>query len=227
MGTLLGSDPECSQSKVEKMIDLNVMPVFIVSVMALLLAPGPDMVLISSLSINKGRVMGLWACLGNLTSGLVLTIVTGLGVASVIKQLPYSFDFMRLVGGGYLLYLAWSGLKRVNIDSVASNNIGAAWSCYKSAVVNNLMNPKALLFFIMFLPQFVSPNVAASPKEQLFLLGFILNVTGFIFNVTLVMILSGFLERWMKNNVNIIYQQRIVSVVFACLGGWMLVELVR
>lgn len=209
------------------MIDINVMPVFIASVVALLMAPGPDMVLISSLSINKGKAMGLWACLGNLTSGIILTIVTGLGVASVIKQIPYSFEVMRVVGGGYLLYLAWSGLKRINIEKENMDKVGEAWSCYKTAVINNLMNPKALLFFMMFLPQFVSTNISASPKEQLFALGFILNIMGFLFNVTLVMTLSKFVDAWMGNRVNLIYQQRIVSAVFACLGSWMIAGLVR
>lgn len=203
------------------------MPVFIASVVALLMAPGPDMVLISSLSINKGKAMGLWACLGNLTSGIILTIVTGLGVASVIKQIPYSFEVMRVVGGGYLLYLAWSGLKRINIEKENMDKVGEAWSCYKTAVINNLMNPKALLFFMMFLPQFVSTNISASPKEQLFALGFILNIMGFLFNVTLVMTLSKFVDAWMGNRVNLIYQQRIVSAVFACLGSWMIAGLVR
>lgn len=209
------------------MIDLNVMPVFIASVVALLMAPGPDMVLISSLSINKGKVMGLWACLGNLTSGIILTIVTGLGVASVIKQIPYSFEVMRVVGGGYLLYLGWSGLKKINFEKENMDKVGEAWSCYKTAVINNLMNPKALLFFMMFLPQFVSTNISASPKEQLFALGFTLNIMGFLFNVILVMALSKFVEAWMGNRVNLIYQQRIISTVFACLGGWMIAGIVR
>lgn len=208
------------------MIDLNVMPVFILSVIALLLAPGPDMVLISSLSINKGRAAGLWACLGNMTSGVLLTIATALGVAGVIKELPYSFEAMRVMGGCYLLYLAWAGLKEISLDQKGEGQSGNAWSCYKTAVVNNLMNPKALLFFMMFLPQFVSPNIDASPREQLLLLGLILNVMGFLFNVSLVVLLSKVVDALMKNTVSIKYQQRVVSFVFACLGGWMLSGLV-
>lgn len=208
------------------MIDLNVMPVFILSVIALLLAPGPDMVLISSLSINKGRAAGLWACLGNMTSGVLLTIATALGVAGVIKELPYSFEAMRVMGGCYLLYLAWTALKEISLDQKGKGQSGNAWSCYKTAVVNNLMNPKALLFFMMFLPQFVSPNIDASPREQLLLLGLILNVMGFLFNVSLVVLLSKVVDALMKNTVSIKYQQRVVSFVFACLGGWMLSGLV-
>lgn len=209
------------------MIDLNVMPVFILSVIALLLAPGPDMVLISSLSINKGRAAGLWACLGNMTSGVLLTIATALGVAGVIKELPYSFEAMRVMGGCYLLYLAWAGLKEISLDQKGEGQSGSAWSCYKTAVVNNLMNPKALLFFMMFLPQFVSLNVDASPREQLFLLGLILNIMGFVFNVLLVITLSGFVEKWISSKIRLIYQQRIISCVFAMLGGWMLAGLIR
>lgn len=79
---------------------------------------------------------------------------------------------------------------------------------------------------MMFLPQFVSPNIEASPREQLLLLGLILNVMGFLFNVSLVVLLSKVVDTLMKNTVSIKYQQRVVSFVFACLGGWMLSGLV-
>jgi threonine/homoserine/homoserine lactone efflux protein len=204
------------------MIDLNVVPVFIISVLALLLVPGPDMLLISSLSISKGRAMGLWACLGNLTSGIILTLISGLGVASLIKQIPYSFEVMRFTGGGYLFYLAWANLNQKNIKTMEELNNKEAWRCYTTAIINNLMNPKALIFFVMFLPQFVSKNIEPSPIEQLFFLGFLLNIMGFVFNVSLVLILSKFVEKWTVKNTNTIYRKRIISILFVILGCWML-----
>lgn len=205
------------------MLDLNVMPVFILSVLALLLMPGPDMLLISSLSINKGRKMGLLACLGNLTSGIVLTLISGLGVASFIKQVPYSFDVMRFTGGGYLFYLAWVNINRKNIKSIDDINKKEAWHCYATAIINNLLNPKALIFFAMFLPQFVSKEIPSSPMEQLFLLGFILNIMGFAFNMLLVLTLSKLVERWVSENTSSVYRNKIISIFFVILGCWMLI----
>jgi len=185
--------------------------------------PGPDMLLISSLSIHKGRAMGFLACLGNLTSGIILTIVSGLGVASLIKQIPYSFDVMRFTGGGYLFYLAWVNLNKKNINPIDGINKKEACHCYTTAVINNLLNPKALIFFVMFLPQFVSKEISSTPMEQLFFLGFMLNVMGFAFNISLVFILSKSVEKWVSKNTNTVYRNKMISILFIILGGWMLI----
>lgn len=205
------------------MIDLNVMPVFILSVLALLLMPGPDMLLISSLSIHKGRAMGFLACLGNLTSGIILTLVSGLGVASLIKQIPYSFDVMRFTGGGYLFYLAWVNLNNENINKIDELNKKEAWHCYTTAIINNLLNPKALIFFVMFLPQFVSKEISSPPIEQLLFLGFTLNAMGFAFNISLVLILSKFVEKYVSKNTYSVYKSKTISILFIILGCWMLI----
>ncbi len=93
---------------------------------------------------------------------------------------------------------------------------------YQRALVSNLLNPKALVFFVMFLPQFVSTNIAATSGEQMLVLGLLLNVLGLLFNLILVA-LVGTLGKPLINNVKFrTYQHKLMSGIFIILAFWML-----
>lgn len=64
------------------MIDLSILPVYLTAVFALLLIPGPDMLLIASSSLSYGKKVGVFASLGNATSGLILTMLAAMGVSA-------------------------------------------------------------------------------------------------------------------------------------------------
>lgn len=66
------------------MIDLAILPVYLTAVVALLLLPGPDMLLIASSSMSYGRKVGVFASLGNATSGIILTVLAAMGVSALI-----------------------------------------------------------------------------------------------------------------------------------------------
>lgn len=85
------------------MIDVSVLPVYLTAVLALLLIPGPDMLLIASSSMSYGRRVGLFASLGNATSGMILTLLAALGVSALIAMNPLALNVLHLLGGAYLL----------------------------------------------------------------------------------------------------------------------------
>ncbi|MGF1817948.1 LysE family transporter, partial [Vibrio splendidus] len=70
------------------MIDLAILPVYLTAVVALLLLPGPDMLLIASSSMSYGRKVGVFASLGNATSGIILTVLAAMGVSALIAMSP-------------------------------------------------------------------------------------------------------------------------------------------
>ena len=72
------------------MIDLSILPVYLTAVLALLLIPGPDMLLIATSSMSYGRKVGLFAILGNATSGLIITLLAAMGVSALIALYPLS-----------------------------------------------------------------------------------------------------------------------------------------
>ena len=88
--------------------------------------------------------------------------------------------------------------------------------------MSNLLNPKALVFFVMFLPQFVSSNITASSGEQMLALGLLLNVLGLLFNILLVALAGTLGKGLLENNKFRMYQGKMMGLVFIILAIWML-----
>ncbi|EJG0715084.1 LysE family translocator [Vibrio parahaemolyticus] len=205
------------------MIDLAVLPIYLTAVIALLLLPGPDMLLIASSSMSYGKKVGLFASLGNATSGLILTLLAAMGVSTLIAMSPVALKVLHLLGGVYLLKMGWDCL-RAEASSAPEldqkNKMASTY--YQRALMSNLLNPKALVFFVMFLPQFVSSNITASSGEQMLALGLLLNVLGLLFNLLLVALAGTLGKGLLENEKFRTYQHKLMGLVFVILALWML-----
>lgn len=204
------------------MIDLAVLPIYLTAVIALLLLPGPDMLLIASSSMSYGRKVGLFASLGNATSGLILTLLAAMGFQPDCDE-PVALKVLHLLGGAYLLKMGWDCL-RAEASSAPEldqkNKMASTY--YQRALMSNLLNPKALVFFVMFLPQFVSSNITASSGEQMLALGLLLNVLGLLFNLLLVALAGTLGKGLLENEKFRTYQHKLMGLVFVILALWML-----
>lgn len=206
------------------MIDLNVLPLYLTAVIALLLIPGPDMLLIASSSLSYGRKVGIFASLGNATSGILLTILAALGVSALIAVNPIALQVLRLLGGAYLLKMGWDCMRTQPADApeeLAKSNKMAA-TLYRRAVFTNLLNPKALIFFVLFLPQFVSTHVTATSGQQMLVLGLLLNVLGLLFNLFLVTTVGTFGKSLLKSEKFRANQHKFMGLIFFVLAIWLL-----
>lgn len=204
------------------MIDLTILPVYLTAVVALLLLPGPDMLLIASSSMSYGRKVGVFASLGNATSGIILTVLAAMGVSALIAMSPIALKALHLLGGAYLLKMGWDCLRTEQGNAPELNDNFAAKAYYQRALISNLLNPKALVFFVMFLPQFVSTNIEATSGEQMLVLGLLLNVLGLTFNFLLVALVSTIGKSLVENAKFRTYQQKVMGGVFIVLAVWML-----
>jgi len=205
------------------MIDFSILPVYLTAVVALLLIPGPDMLLIASSSLSYGRKVGLFASLGNATSGIILTLLAAMGVSAMIAMSPIALKALHFLGGLYLLKMGWDCLRTSSVVAPEVDQTSKmARSLYRKAVFSNLLNPKALLFFVLFLPQFVSSNIETSSGEQMLALGLLLNVLGLLFNLLLVITVGTLGKSLLTNERFHIYQHKIMGSVFVLLGAWLL-----
>ncbi|EKO5122895.1 LysE family translocator [Vibrio fluvialis] len=210
------------------MIDFAVLPVYLTAVVALLLLPGPDMLLIASSSLSYGRKVGVFASLGNATSGIILTMLAALGVSALIAMSPVALQILHLLGGAYLLKMGFDCM-RANAAQAPEleGSQTMASTFYQRALVSNLLNPKALVFFVMFLPQFVSGNIAATSGEQMLALGLLLNVCGLLFNLLLVGAVGVFGQSLLDNEKFRTYQHKLMGLIFFVLALWMLSDLLQ
>ena len=144
---------------------------FLTASILLTLAPGPDILYLLTKSLSDGAKSGIILACG-LVSGIVFhTTLVMVGVAALIKSSATAMLLLKIFGATYLFFLAFGAFKSARNGkkislSRADKNFSAA-ALYKRGVLMNVLNPKVLLFFLAFLPQFVDLN--GSSLQILFL----------------------------------------------------------
>ena len=153
------------------MIPVETLVLFATASVALCIAPGPDNLFVLTQSGLYGRLAGFVVTLGLCTGLLVHTTAVAVGVAVVFQTSEFAFNALKLVGAGYLLYLAWQAF-RAGASTVQGADGGriSPHRLYVRGVIMNITNPKVAIFFLAFLPQFADP-AAGSVGLQIVLLG--------------------------------------------------------
>jgi threonine/homoserine/homoserine lactone efflux protein len=137
----------------------------------LFLTPGPDMSLWLSRTIGGGRSAGLAAMVGTNLGCIIHTLLAAFGVSAVIAASATGFLVLKVVGALYLLWLAIDAIRNgssLNVKAGAERS-NSAFADFMLGVTVNLTNPKVVLFFITFLPQFVSAHDPHVTGKLLFL----------------------------------------------------------
>ncbi|MDI1237356.1 MAG: LysE family translocator [Polaromonas sp.] len=166
------------------MIDTATLSLFLLAVLALFLSPGPNMAFVLSHGLVHGARGGFAAAVGISAADLVHTLCAATGVTALVAAWPPSFDVLRYAGALYLLWLAWQALRPAGARSAAEARPAGFARIVRMALLNNLANPKALLFFMVFLPHFVQP-ARGQVTLQLLVLGVTLSVAALVFNTVL------------------------------------------
>ncbi|RQO68213.1 lysine transporter LysE [Aquitalea sp. FJL05] len=203
------------------MISASTLLLFMVTVLLLFLSPGPNMAFVLSYSTTMGRSGGLAAALGIAVADMVFTILTASGITAMLAGWPPMFDLLRLGGAAYLLWLAWKSWRAGGMLALLGGERRSHRQVVRMAMLNSLLNPKALLFFMVFLPQFV--NIAQGHvAQQVLLLGLVLAVTGLAFNAVLAQF-SGALGRYLQSQPRFaLWQGRALTLVFLGLAARLL-----
>ncbi|WP_448652119.1 LysE family translocator [Pseudomonas fluorescens] len=180
------------------MIDITTLLMFSGAVLLLLLSPGPNMAFVISHGMSNGWRGGVASSLGIFVADVLLTVLTATGVTALVASWPPSFDVIRYAGVVYLLWLVFKTLQNsAGLDPAQVKRVRLS-RVFLQAMLNSLLNPKALLFFLVFLPQFVRPE-AGSIAVQLLVLGGVLTLIAGVFHA-LLGIFGGALSRVFAGN---------------------------
>ena len=191
---------------------LPILAAFALATLLLAITPGPDMTLWMSRTIRDGRAIGLMTLLGtNLGIG-IHTLLVAFGVSALVVASPVAFLVLKTGGAGYLLWLAIQAVRNRSVLSVKTT--GKTNASMGKAFLNglwvNLLNPKVIIFFMTFLPQFVSvsdPHVTG----KLIFLGLLSILIALPIAIVVVLGANG-LADWLKRKPQVM---RIVDYVFA------------
>lgn len=189
------------------------MALFLGALLVVYVVPGPDMILLLETGVLRGRGQALAVAIGLAIARAAHVTLAALGLAALFKTHPWAFDAARTVGGCYLM---WLGVKLLRAKPVVLDATGGQAARGKglgaallSGVLTNVLNPKALLFCSVLLPQFVSPAQGAI-GQQFAVLGVILVSLGLTFDV-ICALAGGAVGRWMSASPR---AQKLQSVVF-------------
>lgn len=202
---------------------LHNLPLYLLAVLTINLLPGPDMLYIMSQSMSHGKRLGFAATLGISTGCLVHMFAVSIGLSSLIYQSAFAFLVVKYIGASYLLYLGITSLLKKHNASIDMSGVSfvkaASWKkIYLQGFFTNVLNPKVALFFLAFLPQFVSISSNYSVGIQIILLGLIFNFSGTIVNM-LVAYFFGTAKHWIAANpVAVKVQQKLTGLILVGLG---------
>ncbi|WP_175716011.1 LysE family translocator [Burkholderia ambifaria] len=180
------------------MISTHLLLIYLAALAAIYAVPGPDMALVLQTSIGRGVRPGIAAAAGLSLSRTAHVTLSACGVAALIRSAPWLYEAIRYGGALYLAYVAIQ-VFRSPVFALGDGDAPAAGELRQSffkGLLTNLLNPKALLFCSVLLPQFVRPE-AGPVVLQMFELGAMLVATGVCFDLACVFGASR-IAAWMR-----------------------------
>ena len=173
---------------------------FTIASVLLALAPGPDNVFVMTESAVNGRRSGLLVTLGLCTGLMVHTLAVAVGVAAIFQVSTVAFTGLKLVGAGYLIYLAWLSWRAAAASLQSNSEPLSNAALYRRGIIMNVTNPKVAIFFLAFLPQFTDPIIGGI-TPQIITLGFVFMLTTWVVFSSIAM-LSAMLKTWLTEKPN-------------------------
>jgi threonine/homoserine/homoserine lactone efflux protein len=134
------------------------LPLFLLASLAVLLSPGPNVLYVTTRSIEQGRKAGVISVLGLQTGTLLQLAAVALGISAIGVSSALPFDAVRYLGAAYLLYLGvGKALEQGALAESRVTTLASLRRIYAQGVLVSVANPKTGLFFLAFLPQFIEP----------------------------------------------------------------------
>lgn len=154
--------------------DAPVLIAYTLACLVLFITPGPDMSLFLSKTLSGGRRHGIAAMSGAQVGGVVHTLLAALGLSALLAASATAFTILKVVGAIYLGWMAYDAIANGSSLNVreggdAGSRDSGLWRTFLVGIGINLSNPKVVLFFVTFLPQFVSATDPHAAGKMLFL----------------------------------------------------------
>ncbi|UXU83535.1 LysE family translocator [Mammaliicoccus sciuri] len=200
------------------MFDIVSFQPFLITVLIICITPGIDMMFILNRSISQGRDAGIYSALGVSVGAVVHTVLSGLGLSVILQTSVVLFTIIKIVGAVYLIYLGIQMfISKQSSISIKKTVYQSRRKLFVQGVITNVTNPKVALFFISFIPQFISVDNQYGPIPFL-ILGSIFVVMGAITSFIIAIFSSSLTTKLRDNIVAEKVINKISGAVFVILG---------
>ncbi len=191
--------------------------VFLCASMALTISPGPDNIFVITQGITRGRKAAIVTAFGMCSGISIHSTAAALGISALFYSSAVAFNLLKYAGAIYLLYLAVRTLLTRSSITLGPKESLPVSALFRRGFIMNVLNPKVALFFLAFLPQFVTPSSGHLPVQML-LLGMLFMIQAVVI-FSLIGWFSGTIGRYLLSKpVFSRYFDWLTAGVFASLG---------
>ena len=204
---------------------LTTYSLYLAAVAVLVLSPGPNMLMCMTTALNEGKSSAVAAVVGSISAILGVMTLSALGLGALLAASELAFTVVKVIGA---IYLIWLGIKTfsdkadaIDIKRAATRTSGRLRSLYVKGLLVGSSNPKAILFFTAFFPQFLNPTEPLVPQYSILALTFIacefsvLAMCAFGVSALAPVLRSKWHMRWIN---------KITGGLFATMGGLLLLS---
>lgn len=198
---------------------------FLVAATLVALAPGPDNLMVLSLGMARGRKSGVAFALGCALGCLNHTLLAALGISALIAASPWAFGVLKVAGGLYLLWLGIQAIRHARTGGAlpaGATPSESAVRLFAKGLVANAINPKVILFFLAFLPQFVD-GARGHTGWQIAQLGLVFTLVSALVFAAIGGFAGAIGERLARNPMLGAWLDRVAGGIFVALGAKLLV----
>ncbi|QRM19235.1 LysE family translocator [Dechloromonas sp. TW-R-39-2] len=192
---------------------------FLLAASLITLAPGPDNLMVLGIGMSKGRREGIAFGLGCALGCLSHTLLAVVGVSALIASSVEAFTVLKICGGLYLVWLGINALRSAGGASIRGDggDRKTPGALFLKGILANVINPKVILFFLSFLPQFVVP-ANGSVTLQMAMLGILFTLQAAVI-FGLLGYFSGAVGQWVNASPRVgVALDRLTGVIFVGLG---------
>jgi len=183
---------------------------FILTSFAMELTPGPNMGYLAVLSLDRGRKAGLAAVAGVALGLLILGLAAGFGLGTIISETRWLYEALRWGGVAYLVWLAWDCYRESRQPLDVSDTERNLSGYFGRGLLTNLLNPKAAVFYIAVMPNFVVVSQPTAPQALILTLTYVAVAT--IVHLGIVLLASTLQPLLASDRT-----RRVAGIVFALL----------
>lgn len=203
------------------MFDTTILLAYATACFVLAIVPGPNVTVVIGHALNRGTAAGLAVVIGTQVGVLSMVLVVALGMQTLVAFMGWAFDWIKLAGAAYLVWLGFSMLRsNGHLGGGGQVQARSLWQLGVQGCLVLWSNPKMLIFFGAFLPQFVNPDASAFP--QVVVLGLIFSAIAFVTDAAYAFLAGSARQALTQTRVKLL--SRVSGVILMLGGVWLAVQ---
>ena len=197
---------------------------FLLTALLIELTPGPNMAWLAVTGASVGRRAALAATAGIALGLAIVGLAAAFGLAELLQSSPKLFAALRYAGVAYLFWLAWNAWVGERAVSPGQIRDGRIQIWFRHGVVLNLLNPKAAIFFVAILPNYIDVSRPVMPQTLLLSSCYVAIATLAHLALSL---LAGRAHHWFQNGRHAVVIRRLCAMSIAAVAIWFLISSAR